>query len=91
VVWDAENEREIILLTNLLQFGSTTIAAIYKERWQIGVSRQGHIVQPVKDRPGPKDSGPVAREAPWGESKTAKPSGNILRKEYGNAPGCNVQ
>ena len=35
VVWDAENEREIVLLTNLLEFGPTTIAAIYKERWQI--------------------------------------------------------
>ena len=35
VVWDAENEREIILLTNLLEFGSTTVAAIYKERWKI--------------------------------------------------------
>jgi len=35
VVWDADNEREIVLLTNLLEFGSTTIAAIYKERWQI--------------------------------------------------------
>jgi IS4 transposase len=35
VAWDAENEREIILLTNLLEFGSTTIAAIYKERWKI--------------------------------------------------------
>ena len=35
VVWDAENEREIVLLTNLVEFGSTTIAAIYKERWQI--------------------------------------------------------
>ena len=35
VAWDAENEREIVLLTNLLEFGSTTIAAIYKERWQI--------------------------------------------------------
>jgi hypothetical protein len=34
-VWDADNEREIVLLTNLLQFGATTIAAIYKERWQI--------------------------------------------------------
>ena len=29
------NQREIVLLTNLLEFGSTTIAAIYKERWQI--------------------------------------------------------
>ena len=35
VAWDAENEREIVLLTNLLEFGSTTIAAIYKERWKI--------------------------------------------------------
>jgi hypothetical protein len=34
-VWDADNEREIVLLTNLLEFGATTIAAIYKERWQI--------------------------------------------------------
>src|SRR5262249_339631 len=35
VVWDAENEREIVLLTNLFDFGATTIAAIYKERWTI--------------------------------------------------------
>lgn len=35
VVWDSENECEIVLLTNLLEFGATTIAAIYKERWKI--------------------------------------------------------
>jgi hypothetical protein len=35
VVWDADNEREIVLLTNLLDFGATTIAAIYKERRQV--------------------------------------------------------
>ena len=35
VVWDDENEREIVLLTNLFDFGATTIAAIYKERWEI--------------------------------------------------------
>jgi hypothetical protein len=35
VVWDKENEREIVLLTNILEFGATTIADIYKERWQI--------------------------------------------------------
>jgi hypothetical protein len=34
-VWDAENEREIVLLTNQLAFGATTIAAIYKDRWEI--------------------------------------------------------
>jgi hypothetical protein len=35
VVWDKENEREIVLLTNHLDFGATTIADIYKERWKI--------------------------------------------------------
>jgi len=34
-VWDAVNERQIVLLTNLLAFGATTIAAIYKDRWEI--------------------------------------------------------
>lgn len=36
-VWDAENERIIVLLTNHLQFGATTIASIYKDRWQIEI------------------------------------------------------
>jgi len=35
VVWDEEHQREIVLLTNHTEFGATTIAAIYKERWQI--------------------------------------------------------
>ena len=35
VVWDAVGEREIVLLTNLMEFGATTIAAIYKDRWEI--------------------------------------------------------
>jgi hypothetical protein len=34
VVWDPIHEREIVLLSNLLQFGPTTIAAIYKDRWE---------------------------------------------------------
>lgn len=28
VIWDADNEREIVLLANLFEFRSTTIAAI---------------------------------------------------------------
>jgi hypothetical protein len=35
VVWDSENEHEVVLLTNHLKFGANTISAIYKDRWQI--------------------------------------------------------
>jgi hypothetical protein len=35
VVWDDENQHEITLLTNHMQFGATTISAIYKDRWEI--------------------------------------------------------
>ncbi len=34
-VWDQENQREIVLLTNHLKFGSTTISHIYRDRWEI--------------------------------------------------------
>jgi len=34
-VWDPVGEREIVLLTNLIEFSPTTIAAIYKDRWEI--------------------------------------------------------
>lgn len=36
-VWDDENKRPIVLLTNHMGFGATTIAAIYKDRWQIEI------------------------------------------------------
>ena len=35
LVWDPDKEQAIELLTNHLQFGATTIAAIYRDRWQI--------------------------------------------------------
>jgi hypothetical protein len=35
VVWDEANQQKIVLLTNHLDFGSTTVARLYKERWQI--------------------------------------------------------
>jgi hypothetical protein len=44
------------------------------QRWTIGVSGEGHIIQSVKVRPRPKDSGLVAWEAPRRESKAVKPS-----------------
>ncbi len=34
-VWDPEKEKSIVLLTNHLEFGATTIAAIYKDRWSV--------------------------------------------------------
>jgi len=36
-VWDDEKKEGIILLTNHLAFGATTISAIYKDRWQIEI------------------------------------------------------
>jgi len=36
-VFDKEKEEVIVLLTNHLTFGSTTISAIYKDRWQIEI------------------------------------------------------
>jgi hypothetical protein len=35
VVWDETKEKELVILTNHLEFGATTIADIYKARWQI--------------------------------------------------------
>lgn len=35
VVWDEEKQREIVLLTNHLKFGATTLSEIYRQRWQI--------------------------------------------------------
>lgn len=36
-VWDAVHNKIIVFLTNHLKFGATTIAAIYKDRWQIEI------------------------------------------------------
>lgn len=33
--WDQSTQRELVFLTNQLELPATTIAAIYKERWQI--------------------------------------------------------
>jgi hypothetical protein len=36
-VWDKESEEIIVFLTNHFEFGATTIAGIYKDRWQIEI------------------------------------------------------
>lgn len=46
VVWDRDNHREIVLLNNHLDFGASTISAIYKDRWGIEIffkTRKQHL------------------------------------------------
>ncbi len=50
LLWRVEVRAEdkqltLVFVTNNLRLAARTIARIYKERWQIGVSSQGHIVQ----------------------------------------------
>ena len=73
--------KEWLYLFTTLNLSQEEVIALYSQRWKIGVSSQGHIVQSVRDRPRPRDSGLVAWAAPWRESKTAEPSDNMLRKE----------
>ena len=40
-IWDAEKEEAIVFLSNQLAFGATTIAAIYKDRWQVELFFKG--------------------------------------------------
>jgi len=37
IVYDPEKDEEIVLLTNHLEFGASTISAIYKDRWEIEI------------------------------------------------------
>ena len=79
---DPESGKRLVFLTNNTTLPALAIAALYKDRWSVGVSSQGHINQPVQVRPRPKDSSLVAWEASWSESETMKPSDNMLGKEY---------
>jgi hypothetical protein len=75
-----DGDKVLVLLTNLSKSAAHAkqVAQMYRKRWTIGVSGEGHITQSVKVRPRPRDSGLVAREAPWRESKTVKPSDHVL-------------
>jgi len=72
-IWVEEKQQTMVFLTNNLTLAARTIAAVYKERWQIGVSRQGHIVQSVKDRPRPTDSSLVAGRRRGGKPRRRSP------------------
>jgi hypothetical protein len=88
---DPETGKRLVFLSNNFALPALTITKLYRLRWQIGVSSEGHAVMSVKVRPEPKDSGFEAREAPWRESKTAEPSDNMLERSMREASGCNVQ
>jgi hypothetical protein len=79
-----QGDTELHVLTNLPpeDAEAVQVADRYADRWTIAVSSEGHILQSVEVRPRLKDSGLVAWEAPWRESKTAEPSDNVLEIEY---------
>jgi hypothetical protein len=79
--YDAQTDKRLKFLTNNFTLPALTIAQIYRSRWQVGVSREGHMVQSVRDRPRLKDSGLVGGEGSWRESKATEPSDNMLGKE----------
>jgi hypothetical protein len=79
--WNPVEKQYHWYLTNL-SVAAYLLYPLYRLRWQVAVSSEGHILQSVEVRPRLKDSGLVAWEAPWRESKTAEPSDNVLEIEY---------
>src|SRR5258707_4514216 len=56
-----------ILVTTLLSRRSvskTALGELFRQRWHVGVSREGHVFKSVKVRSRPSDSRLVAWEAP---------------------------
>jgi hypothetical protein len=78
---DPKTHKRLVFLTNQFGLPALSIADLYRCRWQVGVSSQGHVFKSVKVRPRLKDSDLVAWEAPWRETKTVEPSDNMLWKE----------
>jgi hypothetical protein len=78
----APKDNPRFVITNMKQTPQWLYEKVYCQRGEIGVSSQGHIIQPVQVRPRLTDSSLVAWEASWSESETMKPSDNMLRKEY---------
>jgi len=79
----APNGQVRVLMTNLFdtrRFPAAAFGDLYHQRWRIGVSGEGHIIQSVEVRPRPKDASLVAWEVPWRESKAVKPSDHVLNR-----------
>jgi len=78
---DPESGKTLVFITNNMTLPALTICSLYRKRWSVGVSSQGHVFKSVQVRPRLKDSDLVAWEAPWRETKTVEPSDNMLLKE----------
>jgi hypothetical protein len=79
------------LITDRFDLRTSEIITLYAYRWQVGVSREGHM-NPVGESPTEVGSSSlVAWEAPWREIKTVKPSDTMLLGSMRKTPGCNVQ
>jgi hypothetical protein len=79
---DPDYKKPLLVGTTAGELTTEELCQAYPHRWPVVVSSEGHILQSVEVRPRLKDSGLVAWEAPWRESKTAEPSDNILEIEY---------
>jgi hypothetical protein len=75
---DPLTEKSLVFLTIHFGIPALSVCSLYKSRWQVGVSSQGHVFKSVKVRPRLKDSDLVAWEAPWRETKTVEPCDNML-------------
>ncbi len=79
---DPSYKEPLLVGTTAHELTTEELWQAYPHRWPVAVSSEGHILQSVEVRPRLKDSGLVAWEAPWRESKTAEPSDNVLEIEY---------
>jgi hypothetical protein len=84
---DATTGKRYVFLTNNFRLTAKTIADIYKERWQIGVSSKGRIIQSVQVRPRLKDSRPRS----WEGAVARKQDGKALRQPFSKGGGATLQ
>lgn len=49
-VWDDEKQETPVFLTNHLEFGATTIAPIYKQRWQVDLFLKALETKPEESK-----------------------------------------
>ena len=93
VVLPGRDKARTRLCTNLPRtpFSLDLVARLYRFRWQIAVSSQGHINQSVQVRPRPADSGLVAGRRRGAQARRRSPPTSMRERRMCNTPGCNVQ